>query len=341
MEFLLLRVGGRHILAVPATQPQMAARLIPFLPTTTWRTSGLSIFLRVLWAIGAGQLVAVRTAVLPGPAGCVEWNALLSLCSKRVGLGPLAGGVVFAQDPSRGRSYLHLFDSQCRQVAFAKLAVAPESVSRLKQEAKTLEDLAEHRWKCFRSPAPLGIVSAGGLTALLMAPLPEGSRQVTASAFQQLDAARLEWSGPERWVHDPPTVSWWPSFARVGHLVPELTAFLIAHAQCGLEVLCAHGDYTNWNFRRDGSRIWVFDWEQYRTDAPLLTDQVRFLLGLNTRRTVRETSKVAAFLEERVRGSLAGTPLQLAYALAFLHAGGVREATRVASLWPPRRALAW
>jgi hypothetical protein len=98
------------------------------------------------------------------------------------------------------------------------------------------------------------------------------------------------------------------------------------------EVAPAHGDFTHWNLYSVDGTEWLFDWESFAADAPVLSDKVRFLIGAQTR-PIEANPRAIGDRLRRHFASMGHEDGHVLRALAFLHARRVRGATLLARNW--------
>lgn len=330
-KYRVYRFQGRDLLAVPDGPPTLRAAAVGALPAATPRAR---LFRLALRGLVAGRLDRLVARVHDGPAPRLPgfaWRAFVLELERALGRDDLRPVVAQPRQASRARLYVHLFAPDGERIAFAKVAADAGSDVHVAREASALEALLRRGADAFRFPSPLASGSFDGRRWLLLAPLPPGSRPASPRWTADLARIREEIAGPAATLPSLAAASWWPDFERTDP-VPALARELAAAPPGPVPVCRAHGDFVNWNVHEHRGDKWIFDWEAFCEDAPVLADEVRFALGLRTRAVGADPGQVAAALLGCF-GRDAGGRTELARALAFLHARGVQAATAIARAW--------
>ena len=291
--------------------------------------------------LGLQSLVA-RDRVVVDPRGSFlgELRRVLGreevLCA--IGLAP--------RGPNR-KPVLQVFSPEGDPIAFVKVGWNETTRRRVEREATGLSAASAAQGP-LRVPDLLHAGPWGHLHLSVTAPLPREVRRFTGDR-QPLDEGRALWSVGGTAVDLASS----PYFERLrgrAEGLPEgprrstVLALLdrTAHrfGDVSLAVGACHGDWVPWNMARLGDRVYVFDWEHWRDDAPVGFDvlhwhfQIPFIRDRRpvpqawdaARRTARP-DLVAAGLDET--GIAALSPVYLAEltlrAAESLAAGGMRN----------------
>lgn len=173
-------------------------------------------------------------------------------------------------------------------IAYVKLAEGPATAQLLDNEAAMLAWLADKDLGPAVVPKLIGLDRANGLTLLLQGPPPSSSRQRGVAADQKDTAFLSALMALDRKVVPLGQLfADWRAVratARVDHRDPAddnlealsddaETALAAVFPARQVTVSASHGDYTPWNcLDLNDGRLFVFDWEKGRREAPLLVD---------------------------------------------------------------------
>ena len=87
-------------------------------------------------------------------------------------------------------------------------------------------------------------------------------------------------------------LSWWAAYRNtLGSTGRGFHNTLMSCMTHGLAVGNAHGDMGAANLLRDRKTLWVYDWENYCDDAPLLADEIGFYMAINFTRNPSQESR--------------------------------------------------
>jgi|GEM_PF-1775765 len=160
-------------------------------------------------------------------------------------------------------------------IAYVKVADAPEAAHLLDNEAAMLRELAGTDLGPAVVPAVIGLDRADGLTLLLQG-APPASTRPRRLAPDHKDAAFLStlMATDRRDLPLDSLFEAWPADDALESLAGEVRAALAAVLPAQqVAVSASHGDYAPWNcLDLSDGRLFVFDWEYGRKDAPLLGD---------------------------------------------------------------------
>ena len=186
-------------------------------------------------------------------------------------------------------------------------------------------------------PAVRGVGRIEGRVVVVTEALPEGAEPLP----QRLDAYPTDsveaFAGEPRSVTagDVTDLSWWARYTEAaGTAGAGFDRELRGRVEDGVSVRRAHGDFGPSNVFRAAPGLWVLDWEESAPDAPVMTDEVTFDLGVNAARIA--TDPIAAlrdFAKRRLAGSDDGHRTEIMLALAFRAAVGTRDARLFIHNW--------
>ena len=173
-------------------------------------------------------------------------------------------------------------------IAYVKVAEGPATAHFLDNEAAMLAWLADKELGPAVVPKLIGLDRVNGLTLLLQGPPPTSSRQRGVAADQNDSAFLSALMATDRKVVPLGQLfeGWRAVRAteRVDHRDPAddnlealsddaETALAAVFPARQVAVSASHGDYTLWNcLNLNDGRLFVFDWERGRREAPLLSD---------------------------------------------------------------------
>jgi hypothetical protein len=329
--FRTYRFGSRDVLTVPVEPVELRAAGVRALPAATLRARAFRAVLGGLVGTRLDGLVAGRgdPAI---PAG-FDLSLLMSELQRALGRDDLEPAIVHPRQGDRRRFYVHLLSTKGERIAFAKVSRDVENDRQLLNEALALRALSRAGVWTFRFPALLGKGLSQGHQYILLAPLPERTRPLAPRWTPALTAIRREIAGAPKPLPSVTQASWWPLFEARGSLVPALVGALAQKPPGPVMTCTAHGDFVNWNVHRDENDLWLFDWEAYSPDAPVLVDDVRFFLGIHTRAAAVSPMHVVRLLQDRFGCSEQRRRFETTLALAFLHAHRVVAAAQVGAVW--------
>ena len=96
----------------------------------------------------------------------------------------------------------------------------------------------------------------------------------------------------------------------------------------------AYDRYSRGLSRATRDRLWIFDWEESRSDAPVLTDEVTFFMSLYHARVLADPIEGLRLLAKRfLDGADDARRRDVMMALAFRDAIGIEAATLLIRNW--------
>lgn len=323
--------GGRPIFAVPSKPRRLRlAGLARYQPVTPKRAAYRSLMYLSMMA-GADGLLSTTTDNPIG--GDVELDFERWMTDVRHVLSDeQATGVVFwPPQRDRGRIYVHLFGEDLRPLAFAKIAFDDHNSQCLHREAQTVGTLGERNLRTFRVPRVVSLGEVADAVTLVLESIPIAARPIESSPEAYPAGCVVELAGTSRHV-DVQELSWWHDNDRRDDnpFWSELAGFIGR----GVPVCRAHGDFVIGNIVREGDRLWIFDWEESRPDAPVLTDEVAFFMGLYHARVLADPIEGLRLLAGRfLDGADGARRRDVMMALAFRDAIGIEAATLLIRNW--------
>ncbi len=245
--------------------------------------------------------------------------------------------VIYPRQAERRRLYVHLLAGGGERIAFAKLAGGADNEDLLRNGGKALQAMERSSIRSFRYPSLLASGAFGDFRYLLLAPLPAGARPLPPRWNATAERVRAEIGGTPYLAPRLDAASWWGRFEGSSAMAGGLGGVLEPERDRPYDACAAHGDFVNWNIYRYRTEWWVFDWEGYATDAPVLSDQVRFFLGIHTRAIGVDPRRAGRLLLQSFQAGDAQRHADLSRALAFLCANGVDAALALGAIWQELR----
>ena len=275
MQYLELSIGNERFCAYPVSG----------VPRCLWRHfpvrggARLRCLLRFLSIFRLDRLFLRRTENPIGAYGCEAEKLRLVICEV---LHRSDISLAFAWPaPSRsiGRTYAYVFSSNGTMLAYVKMANEEKDVAELAYEVKVLRSLATRGDLSFSFPTVLyeGVIGDGMNYAMFsMLPLDSDNVSWTRRSWDEsLRALHDSFArGTEkRLTKDEVLASKWAAAfkARVEFNDKEI---FTRTCEKGAEVSANHGDMALHNIRRKDGLWWLFDWETYSEDAPVLVDEL-------------------------------------------------------------------
>ncbi|HVP67212.1 MAG TPA: hypothetical protein VMT17_08105 [Anaeromyxobacteraceae bacterium] len=330
--YWVFRFGGRDVLAAPCESAGIRAAAVRSIPAATVRSRLYRSMVRSAVGLGADRFFARRHFnPVPRFVG-FDWAAFDILLREVVGRDAFQTAVIQPPQGGRNRFYVHLFSGDGYRFAFAKVSMDGQNDAQLRAEGEALS--TGEIGNTFRRPRVLAVKTHQSRQVLLLESLPMRSWPAGPVWTKAVARVRQEIAGEPRALGAIQECSWWPEFVACHQQFGPLAEAVERDGAIDMTVCRAHGDFVNWNFHEDSDILWLFDWECYAPDAPVLTDEVRFLLGLHTRMAIKNPGALARHLYERYRCEDPHHRRDLFRALAFLHARDTTTATAVAIAWP-------
>ena len=327
------RFGGRDVITVPvATQQGRLAGVAAF-PAATPRARAFQAGLQALVRAGLDRWVATdQDEPVSAPVG-LDGAGFVRAMGEQLGRDDLWPVVIYPRQAERRRLYIHLLAEDGERIAFVKLAGGCENEDLLRNGGNALQAMARSNIRTFRYPSLLASGVFGEFRYLLLAPLPAGSRPLPPRWNAMAERVRAEIGGQPYQALRLDAASWWQRFELRAPEAAGLRDVLAPERDRPYDACAAHGDFVNWNIYRHQTDWWVFDWEGYATDAPVLADQVRFFLGIHTRATSVDPRWAGRMLLQSFQAGDAQRYTDLSRALAFLCANGVDAALALGAIW--------
>ena len=218
-------------------------------------------------------------------------------------VGEVAGAIVLCGPPrANQKPVLQLHDRRGRTVAFAKVAWNPLTSDLLQRERAALEHLASVPHDGFAAPAILGSGSFGAGEWLALSPLGVARRQPPTPASTLELARAIEATGHMATLEASRTVfveRLRADAAGLPHSAPAVERLIDAHGGTEMPVGGSHGDFVPWNVLTGAPHPAVWDWERYRTEAPVGFDRMHRATQVATQR--RQQPFAAAVLDTAER----------------------------------------
>lgn len=248
-----------------------------------------------------------------------EFRAWLEQARRDLGARDAVAVVSFPGQLRRARFYVNLLSPRGTPLAFAKVSLDAESDRCLITEANALGYLASQSLWSFRVPKVLAEGKSHSHHYLILQALPAAARAFSAKWGPIPQRCRDELIAASRHMKPIRELSWWDRFRQRGEEVRVLARAIEADGVREAEVCWAHGDFTHRNICHADDEVWVFDWENSAPDAPVMTDEVRFFLGMRGGQSSSNPIALATALGRRyLANGQEGQRRNLALALAFL-----------------------
>lgn len=280
-------------------------------------------------------------------AAGLDFSVWLEDHARSLGVDLATAAVIWPWPPGvdRGRVYVHLLDAAGRPLAFCKLVTWASEDAALQTEERMLASFEATPTHTARIPAVLdsGFLSTGR-RYLTVEPLPARARPVPMSLANYPAQAVAEIAADRVWVERTSvleSLEWWSEALAAASLGPRFVNRLVSGLdRHGVRLCRVHGDFESKNLLREGSRLWVVDWECASLSGPRLVDPVRYFLSVHRRGLRRDPDRV---LDDLLSWQAAQDPvnrIDVALALAYLAGAQCMDADRVIGRWEAREE-AW
>jgi hypothetical protein len=318
-SYLVFSFRGQDYLSVPTVPPRLRRLGVEFYKEISARRWLFKLGVRLAIIARIDRLVARQLSTPVPKHPNFSFDAWLAEARQGIGSTDAQAVVSFPGQPNRRRFYVNLVSPKAEALAFAKISLDEKNDQHLETEAKTLRYLAAQDIRSFRVPKVLVEGTFNSHRYLITAPMPAKAKPAPATWEPIAKRCRDELAGVSRRQQRLEELSWWGSFNDKAQEVKPLAEAIKAEEDRIVEVCRVHGDYTSRNISCVGDEVWLFDWENSAPDAPVMTDEVRFFLGIQGRRIDSNPADVAAALGHRYLASRSrAAQRELALALAFL-----------------------
>lgn len=318
-SYLVFSFRGQDYLSVP-TDPSRLRRLgIELYKEISARRWLFKVGIRLAIIARVDKFVGRELSTPVPKYPNFRFDAWLEQARRNLGSTNAEPVVSFPGQVNRGRFYVNLLSPDGEPLAFAKVSLDAKNDQCLLTEAKTLHHLAGQTIRSFRVPKILAEGKFNSHQYLIMQAMPAKAQVVPVVWRPIAERCQTELAGISRRNRRIEELSWWGHFVDKAAEVKPLAEAIDAEPDREIQVCWAHGDFTSRNMCCLGDEVWLFDWENSSSDAPVLTDEVRFFLSMQGRRIASHPTDVAAALGLRYLTSRdMGARRQLALALAFL-----------------------
>ena len=284
---------GERLIAVPNSHE--IRQLLPWRPSSiiaTWQRRSDDRPLRRQWrdAVGVAGLLTAGAITRSRRFGVQPHRSLVSHVASLLGHSHVSGIVLCGPARANQKPVIQLCDRRGRTVAFVKVAWNDLTTGLLRDEGAALDHLGALSDKGFVSPPVLASGTFGRSTWLALGPVGVDRRHRADPAEVDSLATRIERTGTR-----------WEGATVDSEYVAELTsrAAGLATGKDAVERLvdrwsdhtmtlgASHGDFVPWNMLSGSPEPAVWDWERYRTSAPLGFDRLhlRVQVGVHRART--------------------------------------------------------
>ena len=337
-NYTIVSVGGAPAIALPSGPRRVRLAGVARIHGFTRKRALFRHALRAMVATGVDRFAARSSHNPLGEAADFDFGAWLRQISRELGLEDAFATVIWPWPPGfyRGRLYVHLLNRSGSPLAFCKVALDEEQGEALDAEVRMLEDVGAQELRCIKVPAVLSSNSSQrrrylALEALPRSAVPAGSflRDFPAEAVQEIGGAPRK-AGPDEILGS----TWWGRFVDRVRPAPGFAREIESGvAERGATLCRVHGDFEPKNLMKEGSVLWVLDWERGDLAGPVLTDKVGYFVSKRLRESIEWPGAVLTEMLGRE-----GFPrLDAGLALAFLAGAGSGEAASLVGGWGGER----
>ena len=327
----MIKLGSRPLLAVPCGEHSLWSAAIDCYPAHTGKKRLVRKLLHGLAGVGLIRWAfPARNLSLPGLGG-VDFEAWVAVLCEQLHVAELQPVLVWPADPLRGRVYMSLLNKQGEKVGFCKLGLDDKNNALIERERQALEHLQSMELKLSRIPKLLAHGNLdekmNGGAYLVVEITPANTGNIDWQSDASIEANIAEYAGSGRMIDraEIESLSWWPGvtrrFANHSVLMDEINAAV----DQGIEVCLAHGDLncTNVLLSKTNDQVWLLDWEQSDTNAPILTDHVCMAVDKLWLANAQDASgNLKKFKDTFTYENDAKKRAQIIMALAYLSAAG-------------------
>lgn len=275
-SFVWFNIGDGRGVLLPL-DPAMAARAVDLYAAHSQRGRALKRLLRTAARRGLARRILRRVAVRT-EAGNGDEASLFAALRRRLGRDRLGFAVSIGTPGPDRKPVVQALDHAGAVVAYAKIGANPASNALVRNESATLARLSGAAALTFDFPRLLDAGQWNGNDLCVqsaperpLAPAPEdfdGEYLETLIALSRIDSYRAPLTQSGFWQSLRERIA----AVRHPYYRPALErGCALAAARLGSSAIdfhFAHGDFVPWNIRRDGRRLYLFDWEYARADAP-------------------------------------------------------------------------
>lgn len=233
---------------------------------------------------------------------------------------PIWPFVIWPGDPGRGRLYLYFLGANGVPRAFGKLALNEANGEKIRNEARVLESFQASPPQSFCVPRLLASGAWEGADFLVTACLPASASAVDWEKEAGVSALVAEINTTPIVLGAPNPPSWWDKLLQGCRDFPGFEEVIREVSRSGWHACRVHGDLNRTNVLRDGSDLWVIDWEQSREDGPRRTDELCLKVDQWWNQNPDPgAAECRRFFQALFAGKDSTSRAELILALAFLH----------------------
>jgi len=279
-DYVILPSAERPKLVVPSRPRRVAAGAMRNFKTAAERGQQLRMGVLALgMRIGLHDLMPDRVVVRSPDADGIDAH-LAAVLGRPVWIALYIGPARSVRKP-----VLQILDERGDTFAFAKLGVDEFTCDLVRAEAAAVRTVRAAKRTALGVPEVLHTGRWHGHEVLVQSALPHGvavpaEDPLLRRAMRELALAGEPRRGPLRdspyWGRLSEQLRQLPPSPATRVLHRALSAVDTAHGEDVLEFGCAHGDWAPWNMTVAGDRALVWDWEKFRTDAPVGFDLVHY-----------------------------------------------------------------
>ena len=340
-KYGIVRLAGNPVIALPSVSRRERLAGVSRIQGFTLKRALFRHTLRAAVATGLDRLISDPSSNPLATSCGFDFASWLEQESRDLGIETLSATVLWPWPPGSGRRriYIHLLNPSGCPVAFSKIALDADNSESLLTEQRMLEAFGRCAFRHVRIPRVLSSGLSRGLHYLTIEAVPTTARPARVSLKDYPAEVVTELAGDTTTVsmEKLSSLTWWRRFLDRSTEVPEFLDDIAKNFDGYGVALCrVHGDFEPKNLVKDGSDIWVLDWEQADLSGPRLTDPIRYYILVRSRECKRRPATVLSELLHR-EGADEATRyrLDVGMALAFLHGAGSADATRLLRYWRP------
>jgi hypothetical protein len=210
---------------------------------------------------------------------------------------PVVATLALTHERPNRKPVLQIFDKDGRTLAFVKVGVGPLAARLVEREAAALASVAGAGLAHVDAPRLLHLGRWQDMPVLVTSPLPlrRAPRQrskVLLHALREISAVRsgdsngyLQALAARAAEAGPLATSW-----------QEVCGQVVTRDLAAIRFGAWHGDFTEWNCARSGTRLAVWDWERFASPAPVGFDRLHYVLNHQVRARRDAFSAAAAHI---------------------------------------------
>lgn len=273
-------INQQVVFSIPLAQRSIRVNAYKYFHTGTIKKDVFRFGVKVLTKLNLEGLVARRmTNPIPMYSG-FDFNKWRYKIENLIGVDKIFAIVSFPSSESRKRFYVHLFDEEGVNVAFAKVSRDSVNDLFLEDEKRNIENLANKEFS-FKVPKIIRADIYNDHQFVLYEPMPSDSK-VKNSNWEDYGEKISQELRKDTVVSKVLSETTWVEKLFKTISSKNVKDYFEANdltKDSVINVCFSHGDLHNGNIRHYKDEVWVFDWESGCEDAPIITDEISFYLG--------------------------------------------------------------